>query len=97
MNPKDVALLKYKNIDEGYITFERSKVERTSASDAKQITFYITEDIQRIINTWENVYNTPETYLFPILEESLNPLTESFKIDYFIAQPISGCRRFLRN
>ncbi|MGN6212720.1 tyrosine-type recombinase/integrase [Parafilimonas sp.] len=85
MNPKDVALLKYKNIDEGYITFERSKVERTSASDAKQITFYITEDIQRIINTWGNVYKSTDTYLFPILEEGLNPLTESFKIDYFIA------------
>jgi len=85
MNPKDVALLQYKNIDEGYITFERSKVERTSASDAKQITFYITADIQRIINTWGNVYESPGTYLFPILEEGLNPLTESFKIDYFIA------------
>ncbi|HWB24895.1 MAG TPA: site-specific integrase [Chitinophagaceae bacterium] len=85
MNPKDVALLKYKNIDRDYLTFDRAKVEDTSESQLKRVTFYLTGNLKEIITKWANPNTVLETYLFPILEPGLDPLKESFKIDYFVA------------
>jgi len=38
MNPKDIACLKYKNIQDEYLIFERSKTERAMRSDPRPIT-----------------------------------------------------------
>lgn len=85
MNPKDVALLRFKNIKGDFITFDRAKVEDTSESESKTVTFYISDDIKQIIKRWGNIKSSPDSYIFPILEDGLNPLQESFKIDYFVA------------
>ena len=39
MNPKDIACLKYKNINDCYIVFDRSKTERAMRSDPNQLQF----------------------------------------------------------
>jgi integrase/recombinase XerD len=46
MNSKDAALLKYKNIEDGFIVFERAKTIRTGRADTKIISVYITEEMK---------------------------------------------------
>ncbi len=79
MNPKDIAFLKYKNIDGEYFTFERSKTERTTRADPKPITVFITEEMWAIIDTWANKERKPYNYIFPILEPEMNPLDQHLR------------------
>lgn len=84
MNPKDVALLKYKNIVNGFIKFERAKTEWTSRNDPKTISVYITEDIASIIERRGNKDKSPNNYIFPILEPGITPLRQIELIQYFV-------------
>jgi len=72
MNVKDIALLKYKNIQDGFLIFERSKTERANREDPKIITVYITEDMWAIIGRWGNKNTGPNIYIFPVVEEGAN-------------------------
>ncbi len=84
INPKDVALLKYKNIKGEYIEFERAKTERTARTEPKTITAYITEDIAAIIGRLGNKDKNPENYIFPILYEGITPLRQYDLIQLFV-------------
>lgn len=66
MNMKDIAYLRYKDIDNEFIRFVRAKTKKTNQS-AKPITFFITDDIRKIISMWSNPKITGETFIFPIL------------------------------
>ena len=52
INPTDIAHLKFKNIAEDYITFERSKTENATRLAPKPITICLTEDLIDIIGRW---------------------------------------------
>ena len=80
MNIKDIALLKYKNIDHDSLIFVRSKTERTKRTDTKPIVVILTEDSKSIIEKWGNKPEHPESYIFPILSEGLTPTQERAKI-----------------
>lgn len=84
MNPKDAALLRYRNIQGEFIVFERAKTQLTTRNDPKPITVYITEDIQAIIDRWNNKDKSPNNYIFPILHSNMTVLEEHFAIKAFI-------------
>lgn len=84
MNPKDVAFLKYKKIQGGYIIFERAKTERNTRSDPRPITVYITEEIQEIMDRWGNEDKHPNNYVFPILETGQTPLQQFDLVQLFV-------------
>lgn len=79
MNPKDVAFLKFKNIQDGFLVFSRAKTEGTTRHDPRIISVYITDDMKRIIAKWGNKSKKLDNYLFPIMEANLTPL-QQFKI-----------------
>ena len=54
INPKDIASLKYRNIEGEYLIFERAKTENTTRSNPKSISVFISDDINRIIDYWGN-------------------------------------------
>ncbi len=83
MNPRDVACLKYKDIQDNYIVFVRSKTERTTRQDPKPITVYITEDMQRTIDKYGNKDKSPNNFVFPILLPGLTPIQEYELIPQF--------------
>lgn len=84
INPKDVALLKYKNIEGDFIVFERAKTESTSRTDPKPISVYISEDIVAIIERRGNKDKNPDNFIFPILYNGITPLREYDLIEFFI-------------
>jgi integrase/recombinase XerD len=68
MNPKDMAHLKYKNIEGEFIHFVRAKTERTTRNDPKLITVYFNEDMHKIVERWGNKDKSPNNFIFPILK-----------------------------
>jgi integrase/recombinase XerD len=66
INPTDLVLLKFKNVQDGYLHFERAKTINTGKADPKIITVYITEEIQSIVDRLGNSDRSSENYIFPI-------------------------------
>jgi integrase/recombinase XerD len=79
INIKDMARLKYSNIDGDIITIIRAKTQREKKNDQRPITIIITKEIGRIIDKWGNKPGLPDTYIFPILENGVTPDEEYAK------------------
>jgi integrase len=84
MNCKDIALLKYRNIEEEYIVFERAKTENSTRANPKSISVFINEDIQGIITTRGNADKSPGNYIFPIMQHGITPLRQYELLELFI-------------
>jgi len=83
MNPRDVANLKYKNIDGEYFSFYRQKTDLTSRYDPVLITVYINEDMRTTIERYGNKDRDSNNFIFPILKEGMTPLEEYFAVPRF--------------
>jgi len=75
MNMKDMCLLRYKNIKENVLEFERAKTKRTKRN-VELIRVVITEDVARIISVYGNKYKDPENYIFPVLNKGITAIRE---------------------
>lgn len=84
MNPKDVAYLKFSNMDGEYQAFIRAKTERKTRNDPKPITVYLNEDPHRIINTWGNKDRLPGNYIFPVLQSGMAALERHYTVKKFL-------------
>lgn len=82
MNVKDMIYLKWKNIQDEYLVFERAKTEKSTRLDQKPITVYLTEDLWDIINTHGSESRLPNDYLFPIIQPNLNALEQFDLLNY---------------
>ena len=69
---KDMAQLKYKNIQDGAIIFQRTKTRRTLRARPKLIKVIIASQLGRILDRWGNKPSTPEQYIFPILSDGMD-------------------------
>ena len=76
INIKDIARLKYKQLEPDRITFIRAKTERTSRQNIKVITAMRTPEVDQIIDKWGNKPAFSESYVFPLLKPGLNPEQE---------------------
>jgi integrase len=76
INVKDMARLKYSNIDGQIIRFVRSKTEKERRKKQKPIEVFITKATGRIIDTWGNKPAAPDEYIFPILSPGMTPQQE---------------------
>ena len=75
MDIMDIAKLKYKDIYDGEIHYERSKTIRTNRGRSNNlISIPILEQAQQIINTWGNKNIYAENYIFPIITDSSSSL-----------------------
>jgi integrase/recombinase XerD len=84
MNPKDVAHLKFKNLQGDYLHFERAKTINTTRGNSKLITAYVTDDMRKIIERRANKDQSPNNYIFPVLEPGGTPLVQHYAIKPFI-------------
>jgi len=71
MNMKDMALLKYENVNNDYILFEREKTKRTKR-DAQKIKVHIHPAMEKIIQKWGNPNVGKKTFIFPIINSSMS-------------------------
>jgi integrase/recombinase XerD len=82
LNVKDFCLLKYKNIEEDFIVFNRAKTILTRRSNPEPIRVAMKEDAKRIITKWGQKPLSPDNYIFPFLrfEMSLEKQRDSIKL-----------------
>lgn len=84
MNPKDMAHLRYSDIDGEYLTFVRAKTERSTRTDPHYVTVYVNDDMRRIIQQWGTDYGNPSDYIFPILPKEGSLLDKFNAVKYLI-------------
>lgn len=70
INIKDIALLKFKNIQGEYIIIERAKTLRTTRSNPQPITIFMNDDIKAVIERWGNSDTKPDNFVFSIIDPS---------------------------
>jgi integrase len=76
INIKDIARLKYKNIDLDSISFVRAKTERKLRKKQRTIVIPLSPEIHKIIEKWGNKSKEKEQFIFPILFEGITPERE---------------------
>lgn len=72
INPKDIAHLKYRNLDEDFIIILREKTRFTTRAKPKNIVIAINDEMRQIIRKWGNSDRSPENYIFPVLSHGLS-------------------------
>lgn len=80
MNPKDMALLTYGDIDGEYLVFYRAKTVNSSWVDSKPIRTFITDEMWQIIGRWGTTNKHTKNYIFPILSEDMNPIEQHLAV-----------------
>lgn len=80
VNIKDIAKLKFSNLDQKHISFIRSKTENSTKSNQKYITAIRIPEINAIIEKWGNKCVNKDDYVFPILSKNDTPVQEYNKI-----------------
>lgn len=83
-NMKDLALLRWKDIDSKRIVFIRAKTARTTKQDTKPIVVMMLPEIKAIIDKWAIPSSNAEDYIFRVLDKSDKPETQLRKIRQFI-------------
>lgn len=80
VNIKDIAKLKYKDINFKHINFIRSKTERSAKANQKNIVVLIMPEIKALIEKWGTKPTEPQNYIFDILDLSDNEERRHAKI-----------------
>ncbi len=83
INVKDMAMIRYRDIDGDVIRITRAKTERETRKSPRPVTIIITRQIGRIIDRWGNKPLLPDTYLLPILETGMSAEKEYKRIQDF--------------
>lgn len=85
INAKDIAYLKYKNIDGDFIILRREKTKFTTRAQPKNIIIPINEDMRLIMERWGNEDKDPDNYIFPVLANGLSAHRRYELIQDFVA------------
>ena len=84
-NIADIARLRFRNIDNNFITFIRKKTEKT-CKRTTPISVPLTDELKQIIDKWGNKDSSPDNYVFNILEVGMSPLEQHKRIDVCISK-----------
>lgn len=82
INVKDIAKLRYRNINGNKITFIRSKTENTSKQERKTISVPINDEIRKIIDKYGTSSKNPDDYVFNFISIEDSPEEQFNKIKY---------------
>lgn len=83
MNMKDIASLRYKDIEDDFIKFVRAKTRNTTQATTP-ITIYLTDDLKAIIKKWGVPKTDNSSYIFPILKVGITPEKQREDLQQFI-------------
>jgi integrase len=80
MNFKDIAKLKYLDINQGKVTFIRSKTEQSGRQMVRPVTVMLLPDALDIIQKWGVAIKSRRDYIFGVFEENDTPEVQNKKI-----------------
>ena len=82
MNMKDIALLRYENLDGDYLRFERAKTQYALRGSSRKISVYLDSSLRSILDRQSSKSN--DGFLFPILAGTSTAAERQKKIGLFI-------------
>lgn len=71
INPHDMFMLKWKNVQANMITFVRHKTRHTSSNGQKEIKVYMHDLTKAIIKEWGNPPTDTDDFIFPFLNNKM--------------------------
>ena len=71
MNVKDILSLRWRDLDSNQITYVRQKTIRSKKMNQKPIQVFLSDHLKAIIARRSNTDRTPESYLFPFLNDRM--------------------------
>lgn len=83
-NMKDLAQLRWSDLDSKRIVFVRAKTARTTKSDTKPIVVMRMLEIDTIISKWGIPSNDKNDYIFGVISKKDNPNTQLMRVRQFI-------------
>jgi integrase/recombinase XerD len=83
MNMKDIANLKFKDIDGDYIRFVRAKTANTS-NVIVPISVYVSDEIKKLIVKWGNRDKKPDNLIFQIISKEDSLMRQRDLIQQFL-------------
>lgn len=83
MNTKDVAELRFKDIEDGKIHFVRAKTKRTTKAKLKPVTVYLNEFTTNFISQYGNKNPSPENLVFDIISDNQSTIEQHNAINNF--------------
>jgi len=83
MNIKDIVNLKYKDIDNDVLMFNRAKTANSNKSQSK-VVVYLNDFTKDVIKQFGNTDKNPENYVFPINISTQTPLEKYRNLSNFI-------------
>lgn len=75
MNVKDFSRLKYSNIDNDFLFYERAKTARTKG-ETESIKVSLVNEAKAVIKKWGNMKINKDTFVFPVLNDKTSPENE---------------------
>jgi integrase len=97
INPKDIALLRYKDLDRQSrkITFRRAKTKRTSQG-SKPVEVYLQPRAIEILELYGNKPEKPDDFIFPILGPGDDDKKQDADIGLFVSSINTGMRAVVK-
>jgi len=83
MNLKDLALLKYSNLNNDSLTFYRAKTYFTSKHNLKEIQVFFNDYILSMLEKYGNTNKDPNNYVFDILKPSQTEVEIKRRVSIF--------------
>jgi site-specific recombinase XerD len=83
MNIKDIALLRYENLNDNTLQYYRAKTIKTKKSNLKEIKIFLNEYAQSIVKKYGNQDKGKHQFIFPILSFGDNAVEQQRKIKNF--------------
>jgi len=83
MNMKDIALLKFKDIQYDKVEFYRAKTRITSKGNLRPITAYLNDFSKGIIDRYGSDSKYPESLVFGIIRDSMTAKQQQIRIKAF--------------
>ncbi|ODT35096.1 MAG: hypothetical protein BGN92_05160 [Sphingobacteriales bacterium 41-5] len=84
LNMKDIAHLRWENLQRDIIVFYREKTKRINRQNPKKITVFRNEFIDKIIEEWSNKKGKPNDFVFNIVDAGDDAQTKLEKVLQFI-------------
>lgn len=93
INMKDIALLKFSNIQDDKIIYTREKSKNTKRTKSKGIVIIIIPELETIINKWKVAPSDKEDYIFPILKKGMSEEEIHWRVKQFTKDVNKGLKQ----
>ncbi len=83
MNIKDIALIRYKDLNEESIRFIRAKTIKTSKSNLQEVIVYLNDFTKKVLKKYSNPQTSNKDFVFPIISDNDKPEIQHKKVKNF--------------